>query len=117
MEKIDEGAALRCSLNNEEFRERQASIQRNILPEIVAAHLIDSNSIANGLKLTFHDSEVLRKELKDFIGLERKCCDFLTFTLAPDAASPEEPLCLTITGPPEAANTIEVRARAVREPR
>ena len=42
MEKIDEGAALRCSLNNEEFRERQASIQRNILPEIVAAHLIDS---------------------------------------------------------------------------
>jgi hypothetical protein len=109
------GRTLAALINNEEFRERQASVQRNISLEIVAAHPIDSNSIANGLKLNFRDSEAVRKELKDFIGIELKCRDFLTFTLAPETASPEEPLCLTIIGPPEAANTIELIARSVQE--
>ena len=110
MEKLDEGAAIACSLNDAEFRERRALARRTLLTQIII-----SQRISNGLALTFTNSEALRRDVKTFVRLEWECCDFLTFTLTPDTVPANEPLVLTIKGPPEAAATIEMIARAVEE--
>ncbi len=108
MERLNEGAAIACSLNDAEFRERRALARRTLLPQIII-----SQRISNGLTLTFTNSEALRRDVKTFVRLERECCDFLTFSLTPDTVPVNESLVLTIKGPPEAAATIEMFARAV----
>ena len=110
MERLDEGEAIACSLNDADFRERRALARRTLLPQIII-----SQRISNGLTLTFTNSEALRRDVKTFVRLERECCDFLTFTLTPDTGPANESLLLTIKGPPEAAATIEMFARAAEE--
>lgn len=108
MERLDKGEAMACSLNDAEFRERRALARRTLLPQIII-----SQRISNGLTLTFTNSEAHRRDVETFVRLERECCDFLTFTLTPDTGPANESLVLTIQGPPEAAATIEMFARAV----
>ncbi len=107
MERLDEGAAVACSLNDADFSVRRALARRTLLPQIIT-----SERISNGLALSFANSEALRRDVKTFVRLERECCGFLTFTMSPDTVPVNEPLVLTIKGPTEAAATIEMFARA-----
>ena len=108
MERLDEGAAVACSLNDAEFRERRTLARQTLLHKIT-----NCQRISNGLRLTFVHSPALRRDVETFVGLERQCCDFLTFTLTPELVRADDLLLLTIEGPPEAAATIEMFARAV----
>lgn len=108
MERLDEGAAIACTLNDAELSERRALARRTLLPQIII-----SQRISNGLTLTFTNSEANRENVETFVRLERECCGFLTFTLTPDTGPANESLVLTIQGPPEAAATMEMFARAV----
>ncbi|MDA0229873.1 MAG: hypothetical protein O3B21_06760 [Proteobacteria bacterium] len=91
-------AEITCSLTDEEFRERRAMARKDLLP-----HILDGERMDSGLRLTFADSVALRSRVESFIRLERQCCGFLTFTLAP----PIDGLILTIEGPPEAQITLD----------
>ena len=103
MERLDAGAATACSLNDAEFRERRALARRILIEKIAGVKRTE-----NALTVTFEDSAALREELEHFVLLERQCCGFLDFVI-----SDELPIELTISGPPEAAATIEMFARAV----
>ena len=110
MARSDEPGTLACSLNDADFHERRSQMREALLP-----HVISSKRTANGLRLTFANSETLRGELQAFVRLERQCCGFLTFTLTPQPGVATEPLVLLIEGPPEASATIEVFACAARK--
>ncbi|MCZ6640922.1 MAG: hypothetical protein O7F71_05055 [Gammaproteobacteria bacterium] len=87
-----------CSLSNEEIRARRALARKTLVP-----HIIESQEIERGLRLTFSESDEVRANVETFASLERQCCGFLTFSITP----PGEALTLTIEGPPEAAAIIE----------
>lgn len=107
MERLDTGAAVACSLSDAEFRERRALVRRTLIGEVTGW-----KRIANGLVLSFEDSETLRSDLAHFITLEKQCCGFLDFVIA-DAPLNE----LVISGPPEASATIEMFAAAIGDER
>ena len=110
MKKLDEGAALACSLNDADFRERRALARKTLLPKIVS-----SKRIGNGVTLTFTRTDRLLIELDTFVDLERQCCGFLNFAIAPDVTAPDKLIELSIMGPPEAAKTIEMFFAGIRE--
>jgi len=99
-------AAVACSLNDAQLRQRRALVRRTLRP-----HLLASENLESGLRLTFPDSEPMRATLQQFVDLERQCCSFLTFTIAP----PGEGLTLTIEGPPEAGAVLAMFAEAMAE--
>lgn len=105
MERLDAGAALACTLNDAAFRERRALARRTLIRKVVG-----SKRISNGLVLSFEESETLQKDLGSFISLERQCCAFLDFVI-----SDGKPTKLTISGPVEAAATIDMFAAAIDE--
>jgi hypothetical protein len=109
MKRLDD-EAVSCTLNDAEFHERRALARRTLLPQVTA-----SKRIQDGLILTFVGGESLRSELETFVSLERRCCEFLEFTISPDADGPKSRIELRIEGRPEAAATIETFAQAVRE--
>jgi hypothetical protein len=88
-----------CSLSDEAFRKRRATVRKAMLP-----HMVNGERMETGLRLTFADTAELRSSVENFIHLERQCCGFLTFTLAP----PTDGLILTIEGPPEAQATLDM---------
>ncbi len=93
-----------CSLTDDEFRERRAEARKFLAP-----HIIKTEKLASGLRLTFPDTDALRSRVDTFVSLERQCCGFLAFAVTP----PDEGLSLTIEGPPEAHTTLEMFAAAV----
>lgn len=105
MERLDKGAAVSCSLNDEEFRERRALARRTLLPKI--ASFERSGDI---LLYTCHQSSGLRQAILNFVNLEQQCCGFLTFEIIDDD---DQPPTLRISGPPEASATIDIFAAAV----
>lgn len=107
MEKTDAAAPVACTLNAAEFRERRALARSRLAP-----HLLGSEGTPSGVTFLFPRTDALLSELEGFVELERQCCGFLTFTLAPD----KDTLSLGIEGAPEAAATIEMIARALAEP-
>jgi len=110
MKRLDDGAVFSCSLNDTDFHERRAVARRTLIPQVTA-----SKRIQNGLILTFIGGEPLRTELETFVSLERQCCEFLKFTISRDTEEPHSQIELRISGQPEAAATIEIFARAVRD--
>lgn len=97
----EQAADVACSLNGAEFRKRRRMMRESLRP-----HLLRSKRTATGLTLMFPDTESLRTQLAAFVGLERQCCGFLTFTIS----SEHEAVLLSIEGPPEAEATIEMFA-------
>jgi hypothetical protein len=104
-------ATLACSLNDTDFRERRALMRKTLLPSVTS-----SKRTANGLHLSFANTEELCGDLETFVHLERQCCGFLTFTVTPQPASADAPLTLLIEGPSEASATIEMFARTLERP-
>ena len=96
--------AFACSLNDDEFRQRRRLIREELLP-----HVTRIEKPAGGLRVTFPETSDLRAAVETFVGLERQCCGFLSFTIAP----PGEGLILTIEGPPEARGTLDMFAAAI----
>ena len=93
-----------CSLTDDKFRERRAMARKFLVP-----HIIETEKLASGLRLTFLNTDALRSRVDTFVSLERQCCGFLAFAVTP----PDEGLSLTIEGPPEALPTLEMFAAAV----
>lgn len=104
MMKDTHRAEIACSLNDQEFRQRQAFVRGTLLP-----HLTGSERLTSGLRLTF--PAALRSSVETFVDLERQCCGFLTFTVT----HPDESLVLTIEGPPEAQSTLDALAARLTE--
>ena len=98
MEENMHASDIACSLSDEAFRERRATMRNALLP-----HLINGERMESGLRLAFADTAALRSRVESFIHMERQCCGFLTFTLAP----PTDGLILTIEGPPHAQATLD----------
>jgi hypothetical protein len=93
-----------CTLSDKAFQERRTAIRQALLP-----HLLTSERTGTSLRLTFAGTAGLRSRVAGFVDLERQCCGFLTFTLAP----PDDDLVLTIEGPPDAQATLDLFAEAV----
>ena len=93
-----------CSLTGDKFRKRRAMARKFLVP-----HIIKTEKLASGLRLTFPDTDALRSRVDTFVSLERQCCRFLAFAVTP----PGDGLSLTIEGPPEAHTTLEMFAAAV----
>ena len=93
-----------CSLTDDKFRERRAMAHKFLVP-----HIIKTEKLSSGLRLTFPDTDALRSRVDTFVSLERQCCGFLVFAVTP----PDEGLSLTIEGPPATLPTIEIFAAAV----
>lgn len=106
MDKSNEDAAIACTLNDAEFRERRALVRRTILPRIKSYQ-----RCPNGLKLSFEASPDTRADVEEFIVLEQGCCGFLTFDLTP----PSDALKLTITGPVGATTFIDMFIQFIEE--
>ena len=97
MQEHPETADVACSLNDDAFRRRREMARRLLGP-----HLVGTEKLASGIRLSFSETLGLRAQIERFVSLERQCCGFLTFTIGPP--SPE--LTLTIEGPPEARETL-----------
>ena len=95
-----------CSLTDEQFRERRAMARKFLVP-----HMITTEKLASGLRLTFPNTDALRSRVNTFVSLERQCCEFLVIAVTP----PDEGLSVTIEGPPEALPTVEMIAAAVMD--
>ena len=107
MTRLDAGQALACSLNDDAFRERRALARRTLLPKLHSMH-----RNADGVDLSFADSPRLREQLNEFVDLERRCCGFLKFSIKRITTDGVPMLCLQITGPPDAAKTVDMFAVA-----
>ncbi len=110
MERLDDGAAVACSLSDQELRNRRALARRTVMPRLKSW-----KRIQGGLVLTFAGDENLRSDLETFVRLERQCCGFLEFLISADAAEPLAPIEVRIEGGAGAAATIEMFAEALRD--
>lgn len=108
MKKLDESAAIACSLNDADFRERQAFARKKLITKIKS-----SKRIKNGVEFHFNPEDQLRDDLTTFVQLERQCCGFLTFTILLEKESGTNPTGVRIEGPPETAATIDTFAQAI----
>lgn len=104
MAEHSNAAEIACSLTDEEFRERRAMAREFLLP-----HIVGTEKLESGLRVTFPETDTLRSNVETFVRLERQCCEFLTFTITP----PDQGLTVTIEGPPEARATIDMFAAAI----
>ncbi|QJB69037.1 hypothetical protein [Parasphingorhabdus halotolerans] len=107
MERLDKNAAVSCSLNDEEFRDRRALARRTLIPKIESC-----DRTGDILLFTFYQSSDLRQTIEDFVTLEQQCCGFLTFKIID--VDDGQPTALKISGPPEASATIDIFAAAVQ---
>jgi hypothetical protein len=88
-----------CTLTETEMRERR----RTILDAFHGAAL-DVTSLPLGYAYRFEPTSEVLTQLVRLVDLERQCCPFLTFRIIIEAAN--QPICLEITGPPEAKAVI-----------
>jgi len=87
-----------CTLTEEQLRERRAEIL-----ETFRANTHRVESIPGGYVYTFGESPTVLSDLAKLVGLERQCCQFLTFKII---VEPHAVIKLEISGPPEAGPTI-----------
>ena len=104
MSEPNHSSEIACSLTDDEFKKRRAMARKYLVP-----HIIKTERLASGLRLSFHESADLRSRVDTFVNLERQCCGFLTFAVTP----PDGGLSVTIQGPPEAQSMLEMFAEAV----
>ncbi len=84
-----------CTLTASEMRERRQTILeslRNVILNVVPLPL--------GYAYRFEPTSELLIQLARLVDLERQCCAFLTFKIVVEAIN--QPICLEVTGPPEA---------------
>ncbi len=97
-----------CTLTDEEFRERRTFVRSSI-----KGHVISVERIADRVIARFPETADIRQTVDAFVALERRCCGFLQFHVAP----PAEHLVLTITGPKDAEKALDLFAGALTEAR
>jgi|SRR5271166_2840960 len=88
-----------CTLTAAEMAERRTTILdgfRGAALEVV--------SVPGGCAYRFSPTGALLARLFQLVDLERQCCPFLTFRITVEAG--HQPICLEITGPPEARSMI-----------
>jgi hypothetical protein len=84
-----------CNLTEAEMRER-----RQMILDFVRGAALDVTSLPLGYAYRFEPTSEVLVHLSRLVELERQCCQFLTFRLVVQAGN--QPICLEITGPPEA---------------
>jgi hypothetical protein len=88
-----------CTLADAELRERRATILDSVRHAVV-----DITSLPDGYLYRFDSTSEILSHLARLVDLERQCCAFLTFRII--VAAGRKPICLEITGPPEAKRVI-----------
>jgi len=90
MNKVD--FPIVCSLTDAELQERRSQILQKTRQAI-----LETKELENGYAFRFPSDAVWLNELIHFIGLERRCCSFLKFTITVEAG--DGPIWLELTGP------------------
>ena len=88
-----------CTLSATELEERQS-----FLREALMSRTVSVTTAPGSVSFTFPNEPGLEKSLGTLIELERECCSFLTFSLVRD----QRRLALTIEGPPQARDTLQM---------
>jgi hypothetical protein len=88
-----------CTLTEAELRERRATIL-----DSVRRAVLDITPLPDGYAYRFEPTSEILSQLTRLVDLERQCCAFLTFRII--VAAGRWPICLEITGPPEAKTVI-----------
>lgn len=88
-----------CTLTETEMRERR----RTILDSVRGA-VANVTPLPLGYAYRFEPTSELLGQLFGLVDLERQCCRFLTFKIIVEANN--QPICLEVTGPPEAKEII-----------
>lgn len=110
METQTQDAVIACTLTDQEFKTRRALARKTIVTKVVAY-----DYISNGLKLSFSNSAETRAQVEEFIELEKGCCGFLSFDLAPAPVTPTNPIELVVTGPPGSSKFTEIFVDMIKE--
>src|ERR1700722_4282165 len=87
-----------CTLTDADLRQRRAGIL-----DSVQRALLDIPSLPDGYMYGFEATSEILSQLARLVDLECQCCAFLTFQITVGAG---KPICLEITGPPEAKDVI-----------
>jgi hypothetical protein len=88
-----------CTLTEAELRERRTTILDSIRETALSV-----TPLPLGYAWRFRSSAEILAQLGRLIELEERCCPFLSFRLT--AESGDQPICLEITGPPQARMVI-----------
>jgi hypothetical protein len=88
-----------CTLTEAEIQDRR----RTIL-DFVRGAILDVTSLPSGYAYRLEPTSEILTHLGHLVDLERQCCPFLTFRIVIEAGS--QPICLEVTGPPEARGII-----------
>jgi hypothetical protein len=97
-------APIACSLTVGDLAEREGAIDR------LFARSSGRERTERGVRIHFSTDATLERELAELVGAERECCPFLDFDLREDGGH----LTLTVEGPPEARQTVDMFASAAR---
>lgn len=84
-----------CNLTEAEMRER-----RQTMLDLVRSAALNVTSLPLGYAYRFEPTSEVLAHLSRLVDLERQCCQFLTFRIVVEAGN--QPICLEVTGPPEA---------------
>lgn len=84
-----------CNLTEAEMRER-----RQTMLDLVRGAALNVTSLPLGYAYRFEPTSEVLAHLSRLVDLERQCCQFLTFRIVVEAGN--QPICLEVTGPPEA---------------
>ena len=85
------------SLSSDALHARRALIVEALLP-----HMLGTTALDSRLLVLFAAGDVVRAQVEAFANLERQCCGFLRFSVAPT----DDGLSLAIEGPAEAQATL-----------
>src|SRR5579872_80528 len=88
-----------CTLTEAEMRERRQSIL-----DAVRSAAISVTELPSGYAYHFAPTSEVLTQLARLVDLERQCCKFLTFKIIVESGG--QPICLEITGTPEAKAVI-----------
>jgi hypothetical protein len=84
-----------CNLSEAEMRDRRQTIL-----DLVRGAALNVTSLPRGYAYRFEPTSEVLAHLSRLVDLERQCCRFLTFTIVVEPDN--QPICLEVTGPPEA---------------
>jgi hypothetical protein len=86
---------LACTLTEAEMRMRRQMILDSIRPALLSV-----TPLPTGYAFRFEPASEVLAHLGHVVDLERQCCSFLTYKIIVEAG--HQPICLEVTGPPEA---------------
>lgn len=93
-----------CTLNDEEFREREKTILNAVKKSVSV-----TEETREGYRFRFPSNDATYNALHEFIDLERRCCPFLDFRLTVPRG--EGDLVLELSGPNGAKEFIAAHFR------